>query len=525
MESGILSIPPQSRPPLLTPSRGGLSTAFPSLRANIGLSACVAATGIVAPIGLSFVLLRLVASPGTASSPLAAFAAGAALCSTSLGTAFTVMRTSGLATTRLGVVLAGAAMLDDVVGLVMVQVIASLGATASGATVEAATIVRPVLVSVAFAVAAVLLCGFVVRPTTVALNEWRSAHGDARLSWLLRQSATALVLHTALLVAMVAGASYAGTSNLFAAYVAGAIVSWWDSEVPHFSVAPGRDAVSSDRNMENSCPLTSGSDIFGHYYHPAAKWVLQPFFFASVGFSIPVTEMFAGEIVWKGIVYAVLMCVGKLVCGLWLVRFPGVGKWISSMAKNWRLKVQGGRGKPASESSTNERVRGCQEESPATKKGASTSAANTGPEDDNGLELHARRPSAPSRVDTSPAQSPDADLSRRNTLPSPPKPLSLYPAAILGVAMVPRGEIGFLIAAVAQSHGVFGEDQSSGESDVFLVVTWAIVLCTLLGPPCVGLLVRRVKRLEDKAVATVCNDHQALARDVLGVWGVRSDPL
>lgn len=50
------------------------------------------------------------------ATPLQAFAAGAALCSTSLGTTFTVMQTSGLSATRMGVVLTSAAMMDDVVG-------------------------------------------------------------------------------------------------------------------------------------------------------------------------------------------------------------------------------------------------------------------------------------------------------------------------------------------------------------------------------------------------------------------------
>ena len=45
-----------------------------------------------------------------------AFAAGASLCSTSLGTTFSVMQASGLSTTRTGVVLTSAAMMDDVVG-------------------------------------------------------------------------------------------------------------------------------------------------------------------------------------------------------------------------------------------------------------------------------------------------------------------------------------------------------------------------------------------------------------------------
>ena len=52
--------------------------------------------------------------------PLKAFVAGAALCSTSLGTAFTLLSPRGLVKSRLGIVLSIAAMLDDIVGLVMV---------------------------------------------------------------------------------------------------------------------------------------------------------------------------------------------------------------------------------------------------------------------------------------------------------------------------------------------------------------------------------------------------------------------
>jgi Kef-type K+ transport system membrane component KefB len=68
-------------------------------------------TGIVLCVGFSYILMVI-----ANATPLQAFAAGAALCSTSLGTTFTVMQTSGLNVTRMGVVLTSAAMMDDVVG-------------------------------------------------------------------------------------------------------------------------------------------------------------------------------------------------------------------------------------------------------------------------------------------------------------------------------------------------------------------------------------------------------------------------
>ncbi len=111
---------------------GGVETDVVALRENLALSVAVAATGVIVPIGLSFALLASAGSfLGTdgSASLLPAFAAGAALCSTSLGTMFSVLQASGLSRTRLGAVLASAALLDDVVGLVMVRIIASLGRT------------------------------------------------------------------------------------------------------------------------------------------------------------------------------------------------------------------------------------------------------------------------------------------------------------------------------------------------------------------------------------------------------------
>lgn len=96
---------------LLLVYEGGLLTSFKSLKANLFLSSGVAATGIGLPIAFSYVLMKM----GEAT-PLKAFAAGAALCATSLGTTFAVMSASGLITTRMGVVLTSAAMMDDVVG-------------------------------------------------------------------------------------------------------------------------------------------------------------------------------------------------------------------------------------------------------------------------------------------------------------------------------------------------------------------------------------------------------------------------
>ncbi len=275
---------------------GGLSTSTKSLRANLLLSLSVAATGIAAPIALSFVLRLLVDA-----SPLQAFAAGAALCSTSLGTAFTVLRTSGLSSTRLGFVLASAAMMDDVVGLVMVQIVSNLG---SG-DVNAVTVVRPVLVSLAYATVVPLFCHFLVRPATVSLNALCMKHPGSRIDRFLRARATAFTIHTGWLFCLVATGTMAGTSSLLTAYIAGVTISWWDSEVPHVlprekssqsrTKHPPRqlgsltgvtetpsargDLISTASQVEPLADLNSGLRIYHECYSKAVEHVLKPFFF------------------------------------------------------------------------------------------------------------------------------------------------------------------------------------------------------------------------------------------------------
>lgn len=105
----------------------------------------MAVTGVGVPMGLSFIRMHLLAA-----TPLQAFAAGAALSSTSIGTTLTILSTTELAKTRLGVVLGSAAMMDDVMGLVMVQIISNLGGGSGGSGssgFDPFIVIRPILVA------------------------------------------------------------------------------------------------------------------------------------------------------------------------------------------------------------------------------------------------------------------------------------------------------------------------------------------------------------------------------------------
>jgi Kef-type K+ transport system membrane component KefB len=74
-------------------------------------------------------------------------------------------------------------------------------------------------------------------------------------------------------------------------------------------------------------------------------------------------------------------------------------------------------------------------------------------------------------------------------------------ALMVAFAMVARGEIGVLIASLSQSSGTLTLEQSgvrvdsSTGEDVFLVIVWAVMLCTIIGPVVVGTIVRRQARV------------------------------
>lgn len=497
---------------------GGLSTSIPTLQRNLPLSATVALIGISAPIALSYVLQVMLAI-----TALQAFAAGAALCSTSLGTTFTVLSTSGLTESRLGVVLTSAAMMDDVVGLVMVQVISSLG---DGANISATTVVRPVLVSIAFAVVAPLLCAFIIKPIALWLQRNLASSGSDRLKEVLMSPKAKFVFDTAVLLMLVTGSTYAGTSNLFAAYLAGAAITWLDGVMEdgrvgtqtqnqrpqHVPAEPTRTSTARTSSITHSTRSTSqaqeshdnsgitGIYVYDTYFKPAVESILKPFFFASIGFSIPITRMFGGSTVWKGFVYAALMIFAKLLCGLALVRIASMSPLKSYIKSIWPTKKRPQKGGKALKQAKGARGSVPLETIPATARNASASSAFEAP---TGGE-----PRSTSECNT-------ANMSRKRNVP--PAARSLYPSLMLGSAMVARGEIGFLISSVAESTGVFGAATDGGSSELFLVVTWAILICTLIGPVSIGLLVRRVKRLQ---LLERERGKGSGKGDPLGIWGV-----
>lgn len=430
---------------LLMVYEGGLSTNFKLLKENILLATMIALTGVTVPMGISFSILGY-----SDATIIGAFAAGAALCSTSLGTTFAILLTSGLKETKVGVLLASAAVMDDIVGLVMIQVISNLG----DESFRTASVIRPIFVSIGLIVVVILAFKFIILPSTIWYSRNRQSSSFNKINKIFMIRKNYFALHTLVLIGLITGATYAGASNLTAAYIIGAAISWWDDETSNSitsqnkeideSVDQRPDAVhpndsifirkthsfddfsddpGKDTNLKERC---TGIKVFEVYYGQVVDKVFRPLFFASIGFSIPITQMFTGRLIWRGFIYAFLMALSKMMCGLWLIRC----KHRTTIIDNPEVQ-----------------------DTEHYSKGGMKQIFN--------------------RVDT-------------------------FPSALLGLAMVPRGEIGFLISSLAESNGVFspsGRISSNGaSSDVYVIVTWAIVFCTFFGPVGVGFLVRKIKQ-------------------------------
>ncbi|ODV59208.1 cation:proton antiporter, partial [Ascoidea rubescens DSM 1968] len=402
---------------LLMVYHGGLLTSIKLLRKYLSISLIVALTGISLPFALSFTLMAF-----ANASPIASFSAGAALSSTSLGAVFTILDNSDLSLSKSGVILSTAAMINDSVGLIMIQIISHIG----DGKFNSISVIRPVFVSLGSIIITILTCRFIKLKLAIFLN------------FLFNQKYYYLTVHLLLLIAMITGFSYAGTSPITAVYLCGAAISWWDNELPHhidinsfrsrsnsnsnFSeikrqITNQTNDEDSDDELEIDETEFSGAAIYHAYFHQALNRILKPLFFASIGFSIPLRQLFTPSLLWRGVVYFLLMTLAKLACGFWVIRRVSV--IFSSKSKR--------------------------------------------------------------------------HLRRNN---------SNLPALLVGLAMIPRGEIGFLISSLAESKGIFnshaennsntGEDGSG--SDLYVIVIWAVVLCTLIAPILTGLVIKQLNK-------------------------------
>ncbi|KAJ5158080.1 Cation/H+ exchanger [Penicillium coprophilum] len=394
---------------------GGLGTRVDLLKQNFILSMIGAATGVVFPIGLSFPLLYL----GFGYGAVETFIIGASLSATSLGTTFAVISSASgsvnLAETRVGSVLVSAAVIDDVVGLVMLSVIGDLGEISGDGHVNLGWLIgRPIVASIAMAIVTPIVTKWVFAPFFRTFIEYHFARFD---------HISNIILMTLVLSAFVAIAGFTGTSVLFGAFLAGVFISYLPSKHPE-----GPFVVMSREEGEREADKSpTFIHTFEKYLLGTQQYLMEPLFFASIGFAIPFVQLWTGKRIWRGIVYTLLMAFSKCIVGIWIPIWQLAR--LHKSHKNESSDQHKTRGEPKSE--------------------------NDSTSDDESTQRK-------------------GDRWKRAWLA----------AALLGSAMVARGEIGLLIIEIGHNETPYVSEEG------FITGVWAILLNTIIGPITVGLLVR-----------------------------------
>lgn len=208
-----------------------------------------------------------------------------------------------------------------------------------------------------------------------------------------------------------------------------------------------------------------------------------------MGFAIPLGQLFHGPVVWRGMVYTVLMALGKCATSVWLFAFPVLTKFINKVRTKIPQSNRNGQAdnvpKQISPSSVHPPSQVFPDSEMASKSIISDDLDTSNPPIIQRNTILAMNYDNPDTVKTSQKY--------------------IYAVLLLSFAMTTRGEIGFLIAAVGQSIDILAPEE------VYLVVIWAVILCTLLGSIGVGIVVFFIK----KAAARL----GVGPSEILGVWG------
>jgi Kef-type K+ transport system membrane component KefB len=254
-----------------------LSVGIPALR--------VALLGVAVPFALGWGVAALLLPQSPAI--LHVFV-GATLCATSVGITARILKDSGRSDSTEGRTILGAAVLDDVLGLIVLAVVVRI---ASG---EVPDVGRTALIAtgeaVVFLVAGVGAGVLLSKPLF-------------RLAATLRLSGMLLTLSLALCFVFAWGAHAAGLAPIVGAFAAGLVL-----EPAHSELFRGSGETNS----------------IEHLLHPVSAF-LVPIFFVHVGAQVDVLALLDPAVIGLGVALSIVAIAGKQACALGVAR--GTDGW------------------------------------------------------------------------------------------------------------------------------------------------------------------------------------------------------
>jgi Kef-type K+ transport system membrane component KefB len=258
----------------------GLHTDVKSLRKVGGQATTVALVGVAAPF-----IAGYFATVALGFNNIESLVAGAALTATSIGISARVLRDIGKLDTSEGQIVLGAAVLDDLLGLVILSVVSGLVA---GNAITVLSVGRIAGLAIGFVAIAFVAGSYFVPPIFRVVERLRTT-GALGLIAL----AFALVLATI--------AEVSGSAMIVGALAAGLVLHG----------TPQRHDIESSVTQ------------LGYFF--------VPIFFAVVGASVDLSALADSRALQVGVVLTVIGVVGKLVTGWSLRGFEG-NRWLIGVA-------------------------------------------------------------------------------------------------------------------------------------------------------------------------------------------------
>ena len=261
----------------------GLESSVAEMAKVAPRAGAVAVLGVVFPsllgIGVSRVLLP--------DAPMAAHLfVGATLCATSVGITASVLKDLGVLASEEARVILGAAVIDDVLGLMVLAIVSALAAQG---TASAGTVARIAGTAVGFVIGALVIGLYVTR-------------GVYRVAATLRAPQVLGALSVALCLLLAGASATAGLAAIVGAYAAGLLLD-------EVSVKPfGERGL---RNVEEFvAPIVA---------------VFAPVFFVRTGMSVKLGGLDGRSIV-LALLLTVVAIVGKLVSGFGVRKGKGIDR-------------------------------------------------------------------------------------------------------------------------------------------------------------------------------------------------------
>lgn len=250
----------------------GLHTDLKSLMKVGNEAIVVAIVGVALPFGFGYY-----ASTALGLATIPSIVAGAALTATSIGISARTLSDLGQLKSAEGQIVLGAAVLDDIVGLVILSVVSGL---VGGTALSLGGIALTSAIAIGFVIAAVVLGGLLVPPVFRAIAS-------------IEQSGTLGVVGLAFAFFLAWLAASAGSATIIGAFSAGLILHG----------TPQRLAIEKATTQ------------LGHFF--------VPIFFASVGAAVELGALADAKVLAIGGALIAVGVIGKLAAGYSPVWFKG----------------------------------------------------------------------------------------------------------------------------------------------------------------------------------------------------------